>query len=1322
MSSKEGLLEILFFSAILITIVVFVLKTLNGGVLYWDDGFFPFNPGLSLVKYISAWNDLYFPGPSINGDILYMPFIVFVWIFRFLGLGYSTIDALYIITLLFTGTIGVYFLSKFITINYVFTKSKSTTNFYFGSAVSAFFFIFNYEQMTYYGGEFYQGFIMVNLTPILLYFVLRYFSSPVRLLLWNKYLGFISLTSLLIAGGINIGGSLGPGLVWFGIIVIVTIFLARYMNNSIIQKKNFDLKLLTLIVLISLSMLWTAPFFFYNLTSVFNYAQTTNLNGNAIIIYGGYSNILPTIQIFFTSFYYQVLLFFPTSGSNSIWYAPVQFISTHGIYANFLYVPVLFSFLYIIFLKDKNVKGRNLLFILVLTVIFISVVSQIVNTKFLSYSPSPIIAGLNFSLDPYYSIYPFITLISVNLAVSLNILQAYLDRRKIKDRQTILKLKEERVNVHLIACTTAFKKLHFNLTRKFARKEIIGHEHAGGLLYIGTVLLIIVLISLYIIPIFNGPLENWEFQSETPVTGSFKVNSAFNDVGLFLSRFSPHSNVLYLPVTVSPSAGEYDNSSFMIVQPPFSSYFDGEMISQDPGFSNNTFAYPILSSFPNTSFPDFSNFLDLLSIKYVVVNTAEYPTWVNTDSSNYAEKGPPWNFSYILTTLNTSNGFKFVTSFGPYYIYLVDNSLPQLYSSYMEPSTKYDPLTPTKIFDIYANGSLQAGVESIINSTTLPNGYIQIQANKAVYAAMQIGDIRQYNVTIMNPPYGKGYYDQIITILNYSKYGINPNGSNFYFLSDDGYPLYSWIQFINSTSLLVWVNTTFNTSSIFLDVLGSNQNVLSSGGYVGEANTNVDNIMQVFPEGRTNFSFISPFSDPKSMQILFPSYYQGFGFVINHTDPMNFSDYPFFQLNAIDKNWNPAWQFYSPTNKSAYVFGINGNTSIPASQLKFGYAYVYNDNTTSQNTVQNSDGLEQVYNGDNGIISNFDVDGSKTVNVTFADAFQFNVPTGGMPNVTINPASEIVYPINVSIDGPSILLTNHTTNFYIRLNQNNTPLSLNNIKTVIQNGKFTLATGSTIYDVSTISVNDNFSIKLSVNITSIGNYTLLFESELNGIKIFAQKNIQALDQAEAPANILMNISGPEKIIPGRSYTYTLALTYPNGTLLSLAKTYAIYKNVTLGGYDSLTANFFINKISFDTGHIYFDLISDSSGILRLYVKSVLVQDRTQPSVSCKEISNTHYTAKISSGNEFYLIFNQGYDVGWTASIDGKIIKNHYVANDFANAWLMPKGNYTVSIYFEPEKIQQITLDVSLSTAAIMTALLVSDALFVRFRHKLRKGE
>ena len=97
-------------------------------------------------------------------------------------------------------------------------------------------------------------------------------------------------------------------------------------------------------------------------------------------------------------------------------------------------------------------------------------------------------------------------------------------------------------------------------------------------------------------------------------------------------------------------------------------------------------------------------------------------------------------------------------------------------------------------------------------------------------------------------------YQQLITIKDPSKYGINANGSNIAFYDGSNQTeLYAWEQNINSTAIQVWVKNYNGSSTIDMRVLPFNKNLFNATGYLGNSNSTTDNGKYVF-YGYGNFN------------------------------------------------------------------------------------------------------------------------------------------------------------------------------------------------------------------------------------------------------------------------------------------------------------------------------------------------------------------------------------------------------------------------------------------------------------------------------------
>ena len=110
------------------------------------------------------------------------------------------------------------------------------------------------------------------------------------------------------------------------------------------------------------------------------------------------------------------------------------------------------------------------------------------------------------------------------------------------------------------------------------------------------------------------------------------------------------------------------------------------------------------------------------------------------------------------------------------------------------------------------------------------------------------GSNNSYLITLKGVPSGNGTYQQLLTINNYSKYGINDNGSNIEFFDYSNYThLYAWIQSINSSTLTIWIKNYNDSSFIDIQVLSKVENLFSVKGYRnnGTPYGNIRNIVDI---------------------------------------------------------------------------------------------------------------------------------------------------------------------------------------------------------------------------------------------------------------------------------------------------------------------------------------------------------------------------------------------------------------------------------------------------------------------------------------------
>ena len=117
-------------------------------------------------------------------------------------------------------------------------------------------------------------------------------------------------------------------------------------------------------------------------------------------------------------------------------------------------------------------------------------------------------------------------------------------------------------------------------------------------------------------------------------------------------------------------------------------------------------------------------------------------------------------------------------------------------------------------------------------------GLVLFQGNNTIHNTpnLKVSNLKvsdNYPIELSGVPSGTGYYQQLLTISNPSDYGINTNGSNIEFSTQNGTLLYAWIQDISSSELQVWVKNYYGNSVIDMQVLPSSENLFSATGYLG---------------------------------------------------------------------------------------------------------------------------------------------------------------------------------------------------------------------------------------------------------------------------------------------------------------------------------------------------------------------------------------------------------------------------------------------------------------------------------------------------------
>ena len=165
---------------------------------------------------------------------------------------------------------------------------------------------------------------------------------------------------------------------------------------------------------------------------------------------------------------------------------------------------------------------------------------------------------------------------------------------------------------------------------------------------------------------------------------------------------------------------------------------------------------------------------------------------------------------------------------------------------------------------------------------------------------------------------------------------------------------------------------------------------------------------------------------------------------------------------------------------------------------------------------------------------------------------------------------------------------------------------------------------------------------------------------------------------------------------------------PNITLLMENKYYNVYAinlNVTLLypseglaenlSYDQLFFLYSNNTLKAQTQSVIYGLGAiNITNISDVHIKIV------------NSYWNEVYEIQVNASKPFYLVFDEGYSQLWKVIIHGAINTHHYIANGYANAWLMPAGKYEAVLKLSIVSTVHLLYIITFSGLIILTLIYV----------------
>ena len=645
-----------FYLLLIAIICVTSYILLNRGVIYFDDGLFPFNPYLMLVRDLSLFNFPYFLGTPYYFTFNYLPFTLFSLFFiNVLHLPYWIDDFLYISAIQSIGALGTFRL-----ITKLIPDKDNDKITLMGAFFGALFFTYNFQELRTIN-EFYPVFISINFLPLLLSYIMDLFRTngySVKLLL------YISLISVVMASGYFQATST--------LIIAIGIFsfLIYCILNSTLPRKEKVIKFSLVIFIISLGSAWVIPALLFGTFQGFIIAPTS-ISGPSILM-NEMNYFHNNALMSFTTLYYEMsdFLVLPRIlGSRIVYYVGVT-------------IGLFFASQLFIFLPKENVYKSAIKFFDSLLFIFFFI-------GLIDWPPQLLLnhyfAGTVFTLTIYWEFYIFQLWFSIVIGLSIT---AFLSRNNKKE--------------HITATLPRYKKcLKIKNIQKIVISPLKRYIPAG---------IIIILLLGYSIPI----AEYQQMGIDLPigfVSSTYRPSESMIETGNFLSQVSNDGNVLVLPITIGEDVINGSHSLWAVNTPLFS-FTSSFLEYRDRAFANNTLTYPILTKFQSNPSGNVSNYLSLFGIKYIILSK-------NTYTFNVPFPYNTSVYERLQKYFNSTAGFSYIVSFGNYTIFKLDQTNPIIYAgNAYDQNYLLSNNSTTCLYNIFTQGKLNYRNDSIFYGLT----------------------------------------------------------------------------------------------------------------------------------------------------------------------------------------------------------------------------------------------------------------------------------------------------------------------------------------------------------------------------------------------------------------------------------------------------------------------------------------------------------------------------------------------------------------------------------------------------------------------------
>jgi hypothetical protein len=133
----------------------------------------------------------------------------------------------------------------------------------------------------------------------------------------------------------------------------------------------------------------------------------------------------------------------------------------------------------------------------------------------------------------------------------------------------------------------------------------------------------------------------------------------------------------------------------------------------------------------------------------------------------------------------------------------------------------------------------------------------------------------------------------------------------------------------------------------------------------------------------------------------------------------------------------------------------------------------------------------------------------------------------------------------------------------------------------------------------------------------------------------------------------------------------------------------------------------LNRLSTQSGIVKVASFPDVVVYQDEYAKPVVYADSSNATVEITYHDPTMYKVQATSTSPYFLVLNQVYATGWTASVNGTKLTTHIEDSNGFNSWYINyTGNMTIDIYYEPQTAYIASMIISIIVIILISLYVI----------------